>query len=424
MARSYTRLPDVELEHPETAIRSRAEIIPAKAQMSLETEGCLDSDSSQPEIKCTAKRQKIDPKAGGVEFSATANIDSVSTPIEISPGAEIADAPILTKITPDSTAFANDTIQADETMVACFTPTSSWASTRVSRVSRSDNASSLDRYLTNRQNAPVSRHIIHPRHEIRGNERPEGPQANGNPLHLPGPKPTACVQPAGIELPSNPPEITHAIASVEKASASLEAIPIMMNNEIYNKRPLICALDHLSIQLHGHDSLEVDFILDPRTGCLYLPLAALPSTVDQLIDRAFILASRFEHLIFIFALYPDGCQRTKNAILPNPWSKAVQESFNVFKGRLGRWVALQRAHADQDSPSHQVDIYLSESAKTLAALLRLELEKSQMPSGPADFSRCTTAFGKCSREWLASSLTAVKFGRSRKTTFGLIVAFL
>lgn len=350
-------------------------------------------------------------------------MDSVSTPIEILPGTEISDDPIMTKITPGSTDSANAITHADVTMVACFVPTSPRASTRISRVSRRDNASSLDRYLANRRNVPISSHIIHARHEFRFHERPVTPQANNNPLHLPEPKPTACVQLAGSELPSNPPEITLAIESLRKASASLEAIPIIIDNEIYNKRPLICALDHLSIQLHGHDSLEVDFILDLRTGCLYLPLASLPSIMDQLIQKAFILASRFEHLIFIFALYPDGCQRTKNAILPNPWSKAVQEAFNVFKGRLGRWVALQQAHADRISPSLRVDIYLSESAKTLAALLRLQLEKSQMPSGPADFSRWTTAFGECSREWLASSLTEVKSER-RKNTRGPTVAFL
>lgn len=289
------------------------------------------------------------------------------------------------------------------------------SSTRVSNESNHDHQTlaPLARYLANRRNSADFHNggQFHQKDANREQFDPQqavilqpSPQSHLSKYH---PQMASATRIEAAGPPSNPSEIAQAIASIIESSDSLESIPLLINNEIYNKRSLISALDGFQIQLYGHDSLEVDFILNPRTCCVHLPLGSLPSTLDRLIQKAMSLALRFEHLIFVFALYPAESRRTATTIPPNPWSEAVQQAYLNFKGRLQRRIAMELLSTHQGSTSHQVNVYLSDSSMTLAALLRLHLEQSRMPPGPSEFSEWTTAFVGGSSDWLATGLKEV-----------------
>jgi hypothetical protein len=209
-----------------------------------------------------------------------------------------------------------------------------------------------------------------------------------------------------IDPPSNPVNVQIAVESVIQSASTLPYLPLVVNNDILNKRPLISALERLRVQLHGHDSLEVDFLLDAKTACIQLPLLSLPSTLDQLVSRAIMLAYRFEHLIFIFALYPT--EKANRAILPDPWNSATRDAFGKFEGRLKRQVALKLGSTYQGQFSHTINVYLSDTSLTMAALLRLHIEQAQMPLPPTNLSRWTTEpLEETAYDWLSNEFDSV-----------------
>lgn len=226
--------------------------------------------------------------------------------------------------------------------------------------------------------------------------------------HLPlaeAPAGKMAIDPPTAE-PRNPDYVQNAVDLVIQSSSTLPRLPLVVDNEVLNKRSLVLAFERLRVQLHGHDSLEADFLLDARTACIQLPLMSLPSMVDQLVSRGIMLARRYEHLIFVFVLYP--AERSNTAILPNPWNSATRDAFGKFEGRLKRQIAVKLGSTYQGGFLHAINVYLSDTSTTMAALLRLHLEKAQLPLPPTNLSRWTmepleeTAFA-----WLSTELNTV-----------------
>jgi hypothetical protein len=229
-------------------------------------------------------------------------------------------------------------------------------------------------------------------------------------LHLPlaaAPGSKMDIDPPTDE-PSNPEDVQNAVNLFLQSSSALRRLQLVVDNEVLNKRSLVLAFERLHVQLHGHDSLEADFLLDARTACIQLPLMSLPSMMDQLVSRGMMLAHRFEHLIFVFVLYP--AERSNAAILPNPWNSATRDAFSRFEGRLKRQIAVKLGSTYQGGFSHTINVHLSDTSATTAALLRLHLEKAQMPLPATDLSRWTmepleeTAFA-----WLSTELDTVSW---------------
>lgn len=271
--------------------------------------------------------------------------------------------------------------------------------------------SSLSRYLAGRTNS--SSRSSGAASTI-PNDRPEGPrssrkQGENDTLPRQVEEDIAEIVVACDPLddqPVNPEHVQKAVKSVIQSSSSLPNLPLVVNNDILNKRSLVSALEKLNVHLHGHDSLEADFLLDARTACLHLPLMSLPSTIDQLIIRATMLAHRFEHLIFVFSLYPS--EKVNRAILPDPWNSATRDAFSKFQGRLKRHIAVKFANTYRHPFSHTIDVYLSGTSMTLAALLRVHLEQAHMPLHPLDLSRWTTESAEeAACDWLSNDLGSV-----------------
>lgn len=269
---------------------------------------------------------------------------------------------------------------------------------------------SLSRYLLGRTDGPSSAIGIIAS-AIDGNPKvsimqdPPGKDTK-SPLPLPeAPRSKTNINQPQVS-PRNPDHIKTGVESVIQSSSTLSYLPIVVDNEVLNKRPLVSALERLHIQLHGHDSLEADFLLDARTACLQLPLLSLPSTMDQLVSRSIMLAQRFEHLVIIFALYP--IERMKTAVLPNPWNIATRDAFSRFEGRLKRQIAVKMGSTYEGQFSHTINIYLSDDSMTMAALLRMHLEKAQMPIPPTDLSRWTMEpLEENAFAWLSTELDSV-----------------
>jgi hypothetical protein len=434
--RCCTKVPEAELSEPDIAIQPRTEILPARSTAASTIEAFADSDSFQPpghtgdiqraDDLPVAKRRKAKPASARVKLSedpcpalpttGVAPAPPVVAPLEseLEQGMDHKEAKAVRQPARPMRVIALE----DELTIARFAPPTLPSNSVLPSVpSRIDASASLTRFLSNRHNLSNAGGGYR---NDRDGERFTPQQAASSPTSVSMQTHESHLQTdavLGVQVngdPQNPPEIEEAVDSIIRSPKSLEYVPLMVNNEIYNKRPLISALDRFHIQLHGYDSLEADFLLDPRTGCLHLPLASLPAMMDQLIRKAIMLAQRFEHLIFIFALYPTESRRTENLILPNPWSKAVQDAFDVFKGRVKRQIILEYSPTYQGSFTHQVDVYLSDSSVTLAALLRLHTERCRMPSGPSNFSEWTTAFGEEANDWLDVGLKEVCIRRNVK----------
>lgn len=433
--RCCTKVPDAEVEEPDMAIQPRIAILPACSNAALIDGEFADSDSfpppdqsvelQRPDDLPVAKRRKAKPFFARVEVSIDPCSELPTTggapspPVTAQPESKldnVMDHRYVETVQQPSKS-TTDIADEDEAIIASFTPPTLPSDGVFSNVPSRFNASaSLIRYLSNRRNLSNAGGGYR---NDRDGERftPQLAASSPTPVSTQTRQSHLQTDAMGVQAsgaPKNPPEIEEAVDSIIQSPKSLAYVPLMVNNEIYNKRPLISALDRFHIQLHGYDSLEVDFLLDPRTGCLHLPLASLPATMDQLVKKTIMLAQRFEHLIFIFALYPTESRRTESAILPNPWSKPVQDAFNVFKGRVKRQIILEHSDTYQGSFTHRVDFYLSGNSVTLAALLRLHLEQCRMPSGPSDFSEWTTAFGVDANDWLDVGLSVVCISRSEK----------
>lgn len=271
--------------------------------------------------------------------------------------------------------------------------------------------SSLSRYLSGREyQASTSFGILAPREDSDAEIKmilesgdnvdppPEGEEGSGV-------KSNANLT---LDPVSNTADVQSAVKSVIQSASTLPYLPLVVNNDILNKRPLVSALERLRIQLHGHDSLEVDFLLDARTACIQLPLLSLPSTIDQLLSRATMLAYRFEHLIFIFALYPT--EKANRAILPNPWNSATRDAFGKFEGRLKRQLAVKLGSTYQGQFSHTINVYLSDTSMTIAALLRVHIEQAQMPLPPTNLFRWTNEpLEEIAYDWLLNELDSVSW---------------
>ncbi|KAJ9095257.1 hypothetical protein QFC21_005623 [Naganishia friedmannii] len=179
--------------------------------------------------------------------------------------------------------------------------------------------------------------------------------------------------------PTNPRDISQSIENVIQSARTLPVLPIMVNTSIYNKRHLCSALHALQFQLYGHDHLEADFILNLKTACILVPLAYISANAEELLEKLVTLAFSFENLIVIFDLYPSRTNPTNQAALPDPWSPSTQLAFTQFEGRLKRQIMWKVA--SDSGFQHRVNVYLSDNASTLAALLRLHANDESMPAG-------------------------------------------
>ncbi|KAJ9112635.1 hypothetical protein QFC19_000655 [Naganishia cerealis] len=211
--------------------------------------------------------------------------------------------------------------------------------------------------------------------------------------------PVECEVPALDDRPANPPDISLGVERAIRSAETSPVLPIMVNTNMYNKRDLCSALHRLHIQPYGHDHLEADIILNLKTACILMPLASLVSNSEELVQRLVTLAHSFENFIVIFDLYPAKRITTSQVALPDPWNPSTRATFNQFKGRLKRqilWKVSKNSGFD-----HRVNVYLSDNANTLAALLRIHVDLESMPVGTSVYRHSDDIGIEDSYAWLS-----------------------